>query len=139
MLLAGVVMKLGAYGCLRVAMPLSPEAFVLLQPAFAWLAIIWMPFRREMAGRGITAVMDHHAGRFFLKTTLAAGLAAAAIAAVLAAVPGDDMGLRLLRLGVGAAAGLGIYSVTLLGLGVPEAAAAARLLGGRLGVGRWFA
>ena len=85
-----------------------------------------------MAGRGITAVMDHHAGRFFLKTTLAAGLAAAAIAAVLAAVPGDDMGLRLLRLGVGAAAGLGIYSVTLLGLGVPEAAAAARLLGGRL-------
>ncbi|MDQ5979831.1 MAG: NADH-quinone oxidoreductase subunit [Verrucomicrobiota bacterium] len=40
MLLAGVVMKLGAYGCLRVAMPLSPEAFALLQPTIAWLAII---------------------------------------------------------------------------------------------------
>jgi NADH-quinone oxidoreductase subunit M len=40
MLLAGVVMKLGAYGCLRVAMPLSPEAFVVLQPWIAWLAII---------------------------------------------------------------------------------------------------
>jgi NADH-quinone oxidoreductase subunit M len=40
MLLAGVVMKLGAYGCLRVAMPLSPEAFALLQPWIAWLAII---------------------------------------------------------------------------------------------------
>jgi NADH-quinone oxidoreductase subunit M len=40
MLLAGVVMKLGAYGCLRVAMPLSPAAFDLLQPWIAWLAII---------------------------------------------------------------------------------------------------
>ena len=39
-LLAGVVMKLGAYGCLRVALPLSPEAFALLQPYIAWLAII---------------------------------------------------------------------------------------------------
>lgn len=40
MLLAGVVMKLGAYGCLRVALPLSPEAFHLLQPYIAWLAVI---------------------------------------------------------------------------------------------------
>ncbi len=40
MLLAGVVMKLGAYGCLRVAMPLSPAAFAVLQPYIAWLAII---------------------------------------------------------------------------------------------------
>ncbi len=39
MLLAGVVMKLGAYGCLRVAMPLFPEAFLLWQPVIAWLAI----------------------------------------------------------------------------------------------------
>ncbi|MFM7748942.1 MAG: NuoM family protein, partial [Opitutaceae bacterium] len=39
MLLAGVVMKLGAYGCLRVAMPLFPEALALWQPAIAWLAI----------------------------------------------------------------------------------------------------
>ena len=40
MLLAGVVMKLGAYGCLRVALPLSPAAFALLQPYIAWLAIV---------------------------------------------------------------------------------------------------
>lgn len=39
MLLAGVVMKLGAYGCLRVALPLFPEAFAFYQPAIAWLAI----------------------------------------------------------------------------------------------------
>lgn len=39
MLLAGVVMKLGAYGCLRVAMPLFPEALAFWQPAIAWLAI----------------------------------------------------------------------------------------------------
>ncbi len=39
MLLAGVVMKLGAYGCLRVALPLFPEAFAVWQPAIAWLAI----------------------------------------------------------------------------------------------------
>ena len=39
MLLAGVVMKLGAYGCLRVAMPLFPEAMLFWQPAIAWLAI----------------------------------------------------------------------------------------------------
>ena len=40
MLLAGVVMKLGAYGCLRVAMPLFPIGFVFWQPFIAWLAII---------------------------------------------------------------------------------------------------
>ncbi|HYP17588.1 MAG TPA: NADH-quinone oxidoreductase subunit M [Opitutus sp.] len=39
MLLAGVVMKLGAYGCLRVALPLFPAAFAVWQPAIAWLAI----------------------------------------------------------------------------------------------------
>ena len=39
MLLAGVVMKLGAYGCLRVAMPLFPVGFEFFQPAIAWLAI----------------------------------------------------------------------------------------------------
>lgn len=40
MLLAGVVMKLGAYGCLRVAMPLFPVGFVAWQPVIAWLGII---------------------------------------------------------------------------------------------------
>jgi NADH-quinone oxidoreductase subunit M len=40
MLLAGVVMKLGAYGCLRVAMPLFPIGFGFWQPAIAWLAVI---------------------------------------------------------------------------------------------------
>ncbi len=40
MLLAGVVMKLGAYGCLRVAMPLFPVGFAFFQPYIAWLAVI---------------------------------------------------------------------------------------------------
>jgi len=40
MLLAGVVMKLGAYGCLRVAMPLFPVGFAVCQPLIGWLAII---------------------------------------------------------------------------------------------------
>ena len=39
MLLAGVVMKLGAYGCLRVAMPLFPAGLAFWQPTIAWLAI----------------------------------------------------------------------------------------------------
>jgi len=39
MLLAGVVMKLGAYGCLRVAMGIFPEGFLPWQPVIAWLAI----------------------------------------------------------------------------------------------------
>jgi NADH-quinone oxidoreductase subunit M len=40
MLLAGVVMKLGAYGCLRVAMPLFPVGLAFWQPLIGWLAII---------------------------------------------------------------------------------------------------
>jgi NADH-quinone oxidoreductase subunit M len=40
MLLAGVVMKLGAYGCLRVAMPLFPIGFMFFQTTIAWLALI---------------------------------------------------------------------------------------------------
>jgi NADH-quinone oxidoreductase subunit M len=40
MLLAGVVMKLGAYGCLRVAMPLYPAGLAALSPAIAALAIV---------------------------------------------------------------------------------------------------
>ena len=39
MLLAGVVMKLGAYGCLRVALPMFPIGFAYWQPVIAWLAI----------------------------------------------------------------------------------------------------
>lgn len=39
MLLAGVVMKLGAYGCLRIALPLFPVGFAFWQPAIAWLAV----------------------------------------------------------------------------------------------------
>jgi NADH-quinone oxidoreductase subunit M len=39
MLLAGVVMKLGAYGCLRVAMPLFPVGLAYWQPWIAGLAI----------------------------------------------------------------------------------------------------
>ncbi len=40
MLLAGVVMKLGAYGCLRVAMPLFPVGFAYWAPLIGWLAVI---------------------------------------------------------------------------------------------------
>lgn len=40
MLLAGVVMKLGAYGCLRVALPLCPSALAVWQPTLGWLAAI---------------------------------------------------------------------------------------------------
>jgi len=40
MLLAGVVMKLGAYGCLRIAMPLFPVGFMFFQTTIAWLALI---------------------------------------------------------------------------------------------------
>ncbi|HZZ57749.1 MAG TPA: NADH-quinone oxidoreductase subunit M [Opitutaceae bacterium] len=40
MLLAGVVMKLGAYGCLRVALPLFPAGFHALQGTIAVLAVI---------------------------------------------------------------------------------------------------
>jgi len=39
MLLAGVVMKLGAYGCLRIALPLFPAAFSFWQPMIAALAV----------------------------------------------------------------------------------------------------
>ncbi len=39
MLLAGVVMKLGAYGCLRVAMPLFPAGLAQWQMPFAVLAV----------------------------------------------------------------------------------------------------
>jgi NADH-quinone oxidoreductase subunit M len=39
MVLAGVVMKLGAYGCLRVALPLFPVGFAFWQPAIAGLAV----------------------------------------------------------------------------------------------------
>jgi NADH-quinone oxidoreductase subunit M len=40
MLLAGVVMKLGAYGCLRVAMATFPTGLAYFAPVIAWLAII---------------------------------------------------------------------------------------------------
>lgn len=40
MLLAGVVMKLGAYGCLRVAMPLFPAALTYWQPTLEWVAVV---------------------------------------------------------------------------------------------------
>jgi len=39
MLLAGVVMKLGAYGALCVAMPLFPDGFAFWRPAIAVLAV----------------------------------------------------------------------------------------------------
>ncbi|MCF7686895.1 MAG: NADH-quinone oxidoreductase subunit M [Cephaloticoccus sp.] len=49
MLLAGVVMKLGAYGCLRVALPLFPTAFVVWQPAIAGLALVGILYAGSVA------------------------------------------------------------------------------------------
>lgn len=40
MLLAGVVMKLGAYGCLRVAIGLLPEGAIYWAHAVGWIAVI---------------------------------------------------------------------------------------------------
>ncbi len=40
MLLAGVVMKLGAYGCLRVAIGLLPEGAIHWAPIVGWIAVI---------------------------------------------------------------------------------------------------
>ena len=40
MLLAGVVMKLGAYGCLRVAIPCFVTGYHALAPVIGWLAVI---------------------------------------------------------------------------------------------------
>jgi NADH-quinone oxidoreductase subunit M len=40
MLLAGVVMKLGAFGALCVAMPIFPQGFVQWQPVIAGLAVV---------------------------------------------------------------------------------------------------
>ena len=39
MLLAGVVMKLGAYGCLRIALPFYPVGFAAWQLVIGWLAV----------------------------------------------------------------------------------------------------
>jgi NADH-quinone oxidoreductase subunit M len=52
MLLAGVVMKLGAYGCLRVALPLSPVGFAYWQTPIAWLAVIGIVYS------GLVALMQ---------------------------------------------------------------------------------
>ncbi len=40
MLLAGVIMKLGAYGAFRVGMVMMPEGFIAWQGTIAWLALI---------------------------------------------------------------------------------------------------
>lgn len=49
MLLAGVVMKLGAYGALRVAMTLFPEGLKLWQGTFAALALIGIVYGAGVA------------------------------------------------------------------------------------------
>ena len=49
MLLAGVVMKLGAYGCLRIALPLSPLGFAYWQGPIAWLAVIGIVYAGVVA------------------------------------------------------------------------------------------
>src|SRR5689334_14769543 len=49
MLLAGVVMKLGAYGCLRVAMTLFPAGLLIWRDALAWLAAIGIVYGAMVA------------------------------------------------------------------------------------------
>ena len=49
MLLAGVVMKLGAYGCLRVAMTLFPEGLEVWRGAIAILAVIGIVYGAMVA------------------------------------------------------------------------------------------
>jgi len=51
MLLAGVVMKLGAYGALRVAMNLFPDGYQLWKGAFAILALIGICYAAGVALR----------------------------------------------------------------------------------------
>ena len=49
MLLAGVIMKLGAYGCLRVAMTLFPAGLLVWRDAIAWLAVIGIVYGAMVA------------------------------------------------------------------------------------------
>jgi len=49
MLLAGVVMKLGAYGCLRVAMTLFPDGLMAWKYTFAVLAVIGIVYGAMVA------------------------------------------------------------------------------------------
>ncbi|MCU0772272.1 MAG: NADH-quinone oxidoreductase subunit M [Verrucomicrobia bacterium] len=49
MLLAGVIMKLGAYGCLRVAMVLFPQGLLLWQHEVALLAVIGIVYGASVA------------------------------------------------------------------------------------------
>jgi putative peptidoglycan lipid II flippase len=98
----------------------------------AWLAIIWTPFRREMAARGVPAVLGSHSGLFLAKTGAAAALAAAATLAVTLAIPGEALPARLARLAGAAFAGTAIYAGGLTVLRVPEAVAVLHRLRGRL-------
>jgi NADH-quinone oxidoreductase subunit M len=50
MLLAGVIMKLGAYGCLRVAMTLFPEGVVMWQHEIALLAVVGIVYGAGLSG-----------------------------------------------------------------------------------------
>ncbi|MCZ6600216.1 MAG: polysaccharide biosynthesis C-terminal domain-containing protein [Acidobacteria bacterium] len=102
----------------------------------AWLAIIWTPFRREMATRGVPAVLGSHSGLFLVKTGAAAALAAAATLAVTLAIPGSALPERLARLAGAAFAGTTIYAMGLTIFRVPEAMAVLRRVRGRLWPGR---
>jgi hypothetical protein len=100
-----------------------------------WLGLVWTPFRREMAARGVARPLDAAPVRFLARSLLAALAAAAAAWGVTLLVPGDTMAMRLARLGAAGTAGLGAYGLGLMLLRVEEAGAAARLLGRRLGLG----
>ena len=102
----------------------------------AWLAIIWTPFRQEMAARGVPAVLGSHSGLFLVKTGSAAALAAGATLAVTAVLPGSGLPERLARLAGAALAGTTIYAVGLTVFRVPEAVAVMHRLRGRFWSGR---
>jgi len=51
MLLAGIVMKLGAYGALRVAMNLFPDGFQMWRNSFAVLAVVGIVYAAAVALR----------------------------------------------------------------------------------------
>lgn len=102
----------------------------------AWLAIIWVPFRREMAARGVRTVLGSQSGLFLVKTGAAAALAAAATLAVMVAIPGLTVPERLARLAGATVAGTTIYAASLMFFRVPEAEAVLRRLRGRFRPGQ---
>ena len=99
----------------------------------AWLAIIWVPFRREMRSHGVVSIMGGDAGAFLGKTAVAALLALAVTMGLASILAGDNLLMRLARLGLAGTMGGAVYGFALILMRVPEATAALSLLRRRLG------